>query len=217
MAIFLVANEKGGTGKTTVASNLAIMRAQHGRDVLLIDADPQGSSTEFIKVREDEQVSPTVSCVAVTGRSVATETRKLMPRYQDIIIDAGGRDSVGMRSALTIADVLVIPFLASQFDLWAVENMDTIVGDALGINPDLKAYLVINKHDTNPRIAMGNEVSGIASELQNLTILNTKIGYRIAYRRSSAEGRAVNELDKRDPKAIGEMEALYKEVTSWQQ
>lgn len=212
--VVLVANEKGGTGKTTVATNIAIMRAQQGRDVLLVDADPQGSSSEFIRVREDEQVKPSITCVAITGRGVSSEVRKLIPRYQDIIIDAGGRDSAGLRSALIVADALIVPFLAGQYDVWGVENMDTIVGEALGLNPDMKPLLVLNKQDTNPRISLATEAEALAKEMQNLQILNTKLCYRVAYRRSAAEGRAVNELDKLDPKAVSELDALYKEVFS---
>lgn len=212
MAVILVANEKGGTGKTTLATNMAIMRAQHGRDVLLVDADPQGSSSEFIRVREDEQVKPSLTCVSITGRGVSSEVRKLIPRYQDIIIDAGGRDSAGLRSALIVADILIVPFLAGQYDVWGVENMDQIVGEALGLNPEMKPYLVLNKQDTNPRISLASEAEALAKEMENLNILNTKLGYRVAYRRSAAEGRAVNELDKRDPKAVAELDSLYKEV-----
>ena len=211
MAVILVANEKGGTGKTTLATNMAIMRAQHGRDVLLVDADPQGSSSEFIRVREDEQVKPSLTCVSITGRGVSSEVRKLIPRYQDIIIDAGGRDSAGLRSALIVADILIVPFLAGQYDVWGVENMDQIVGEALGLNPEMKPYLVLNKQDTNPRISLASEAEALAKEMENLNILNTKLGYRVAYRRSAAEGRAVNELDKRDPKAVAELDSLYKE------
>jgi len=214
MAVILVANEKGGTGKTTLATNMAIMRAQHGSDVLLVDADPQGSSSEFIRVREDEQVQPSITCVSITGRGVSSEVRKLIPRYKDIIIDAGGRDSAGLRSALIVADVLIVPFLAGQYDVWGVENMDQIVGEALGLNPEMKPYLVLNKQDTNPRISIATEAEALAKEMENLKILDTKLGYRVAYRRSAAEGRAVNELDKRDPKAVAELDSLYKEVFS---
>lgn len=210
--VVVVANEKGGTGKTTIATNLAILRAQQGADVLLVDADPQGSASEFVRVREDEQVCPTITSVAVSGRGVSSEVRKLIPKYQDIVIDAGGRDSAGLRSALVVADVLIVPFLAGQYDVWAVEAMDMVVGEALGLNSEMKPFLLMNKQDTNPRIVLGNEAAEIANGLQNLKLLEIRIGYRVAYRRSAAEGRAVNELDKKDAKAISEMDILYQEV-----
>lgn len=210
--VIVVANEKGGTGKTTIATNLAILRALQNKDVLLVDADPQGSASEFVRVREDENVSPAISCVSITGRGVSSEVRKLVSKYDDIIIDAGGRDSSGLRSALIVADVLIVPFLAGQYDVWAIEAMDIVVGEAMGLNPDMKPLLLLNKQDTNPRILLANEAADIANDLKNLKLLDIRLGYRVAYRRSAAEGRALCELDKKDPKAIAEMESLFKEV-----
>jgi len=71
--VVVVGSEKGGTGKTTIATNLAIYRAHARRDVLLVDADPQGSAIEFSRVRESEGHTPTLTCVMITGRSVASE------------------------------------------------------------------------------------------------------------------------------------------------
>ncbi|GAM10419.1 chromosome-partitioning ATPase Soj [Geobacter sp. OR-1] len=210
--VIVVANEKGGTGKTTIATNLAIMRAQEGNDVILIDADPQGSASEFVKVREDEGVTPTITCVSITGRAVASEVRKLIPKCTDIVIDAGGRDSAGLRSSLVVADILIVPFLAGQYDIWGVENMNELLEDALAVNPDMKTYSVLNKMDTNPRIGLSTDATDVVTEMKNLQLMNVKIGYRVAYRRSAAEGRAVNELDKKDSKAIAEILALYKEA-----
>lgn len=210
--IVAVCNEKGGVGKSTISANLAIYRAQHGYEVLLVDADPQASVSEFVKVREDENISPSITCVAITGKAVASEIRKLAPKYDTIIIDAGGRDSAGLRSSLIVADILVVPFLAGQFDLWGVENMSSLVEDALILNPGLKAYAILNKTDTNPKIGMSGDALANVGELLNLKLLDVTMGYRVAYRRSTAEGRALNELDKKDPKAIQEIERLYQEV-----
>lgn len=210
--VIVVANEKGGVGKTTLAANLAVMRAQHGNDVLVIDADPQGSFSEFCRVREEEGHTPALTCAAVLGKSVASETRKFVPRFDDIVIDCGGRDTAAFRSALLVADVLLVPSLPGQFDAWSLENVDTVVGEARALNEGIRSFLVMNKVDSNPRISLSDEVLEYAADLENLTPLAVKVGYRVAYRRSAAEGQAVNELAKRDPKAISEMENLYQEV-----
>lgn len=210
--IVVVANEKGGTGKTTLASNLALFRAQAGRDVLLVDADPQGSAAEFTKIRDDEGISPAITCVSITGRAVSSEIRKLSPRYQDIVVDVGGRDSAGLRAGLVVANVLVIPFLAGQYDIWGVEAMDELLENALAVNPDMRVVAVLNKRDSNPRVSLVQEATECFSDMKNIVLSPVQIGYRVIYRRSAAEGKAINELDRRDQKAEVEMAALYEEV-----
>ena len=98
--IILIGGEKGGTGKTTIATNLAAMRALAGRDVLLIDTDPQGSANYWVQSRDEEKITPRVACIQKFGKGLPAEVKDLAHRYQDIIIDAGGRDSVELRSAL---------------------------------------------------------------------------------------------------------------------
>jgi len=210
--IIVVGNEKGGVGKTTLAANLAILRAQQGRDVLVVDADPQGSITEFFRVREEEGYTPALSCVSVTGKSVSSEVRKLVPRFDDIVVDVGGRDTAAFRSALLVAEALLVPSLPGQFDAWSLETLNTVIAEARALNEKLRPLLVLNKVDSNPRIGLTDETAEFVADLENLPLLPVKIGYRVAYRRSAAEGQAVNELSKKDPKAIDEIKNLYREV-----
>jgi len=143
---------------------------------------------------------------------VASEIKKLIPRYGDIIIDAGGRDAAGLRAALVVADKLIVPFLAGQYDIWGVEAMNDLVGEAMAINDKLQGLLVLNKMDSNHNIRLAGEALEAVGSFENLALLDTKVGYRVAHRRSAAEGKAVTELSKQDNKAIAEMELLYAEV-----
>ncbi|MDC0344922.1 AAA family ATPase [Alphaproteobacteria bacterium] len=211
--IIVVASEKGGTGKTTIAANLAVVRAQNASDVLLVDADPQKSSTDFAAVRDEEGHSPDITCSAITGRSIGSELRKLIPKFDDIIVDVGGRDSSTLRSSLLVANVLVSPFLPSQLDSWGAERMDVLAGEVKELNQELKAIAFLNKFDTNPRVALTNDAEQFAQNFKNLELSDTKIGYRVAFRRSIAEGLSVTEIKtKKDIKAIAEINKLYKEV-----
>lgn len=210
--IVTVASEKGGTGKTTIATNLAVIRAHGKKEVLLIDADSQGSSRDFSAVRETMGHVPKITAASLYGSGVATEVKKMATKFEDIIIDVGGRDSSTMRSALLVADVLVTPFLPSQFDAWSIERMDSVVGEALLLNTKLRNVTFLNKVDTNPKIGLAEEASSFTTSLKHLWFSGIKIGYRVAYRRSVAEGQAVTELERKDTKAVAEIMELYKEV-----
>lgn len=210
--ILVVGSEKGGTGKTTIATNLAVLLAQESGGVLLVDSDPQGSAMEFNNVRDEEGHTPSMTCVKVTGKSVASEIRKLSPKFDHVVIDVGGRDSAALRSAMVIADVLVVPFLPSQYDAWSIEHMDSLIEDAQGFNPDLTPLLVMNKVDTNPQIKLADEASEFVKDLKNLKLVDLRLANRVAFRRSAAEGQTVNELAKRDPKAAGELQGVFDEV-----
>jgi chromosome partitioning protein len=210
--IVVVGSEKGGTGKTTIATNLAIIRAQKGSDVLLLDSDPQGSSIDFARVRDAEGHQPEISCSSITGRILASELRKLRDKYDDIIVDVGGRDSISMRSVLLEADIMVVPFLPSQFDVWSMERLDIVIGEAKALNERLKTFAFLNKVDSNPKISLADEASTLSTELTNLELSDIRIGYRVSFRRSVAEGQAVTEVSKKDEKAITEIMKLYNEV-----
>src|SRR5512143_948356 len=116
--ITLIGGEKGGTGKTTLAVNLAALRTLQGRDVLLIDTDIQASASYWTQSRDEAEVQPRVACIQKFGKGLQTEVQDLARRYQDIIIDAGGRDSVELRIGLVVAKRAFIPIQSSQFDIW---------------------------------------------------------------------------------------------------
>src|SRR5687767_1022618 len=106
--IVLVGGEKGGTGKSTLASNLAVWLARAGRDVLLLDADRQGTSAAWAAERSQRPELASVHCVQRYG-NLFPAVRDLRTRYQEIVIDAGGRDSEELRSAMAVADTLYAP------------------------------------------------------------------------------------------------------------
>src|SRR3954453_1434629 len=95
--IITVGGIKGGTGKTTVATNLAVMRQKAGRDTLLIDADEQQSASIFA-VQRQQIGHGTLPCVQLLGANLAVQIRDLAGRYEDVIIDPGGRDSASQRA-----------------------------------------------------------------------------------------------------------------------
>lgn len=210
--IILIGGEKGGTGKTTIATNLAAMRALAGRDVLLIDTDPQGSANYWVQSRDDEGSSSRVACIQKFGKGLPKEVQDLAHRYQDIIIDAGGRDSVELRSALVVVEKVFIPIQPSQFDIWTLNQMEELVETAKAFNPEVEAKVIISRSSTNPSVHESDDTAKLIKDFDNLDLADTTIRDRIAYRKAAKDGLAVIELKPKDPKAVSEMENLYKEI-----
>jgi chromosome partitioning protein len=210
--IILIGGEKGGTGKTTLATNLAAMRALAGHDVLLIDSDPQGSANYWAQNRDELAIKPRVACVQKFGKGLAIEVKDLALRYQDIILDAGGRDSVELRSALIVVDKVYLPIQPSQFDVWTLNAMNALVETAKGFNPTLQAKVIISRASTNPSVQESEETRKLLADFSNLEPLELIIRDRIAYRKAAKEGLAVTELKPKEAKASEEMTALYNEI-----
>lgn len=213
MSVVLFGGEKGGTGKTTLATNMAAMLTLAGRDVLLLDTDRQGTASFWATVREEAGVEPKVACVQKFGKGLATQVRDLAGRYDEIVIDAGGRDSMELRYALGVSDRAYIPVQPFQFDIWTLQQMDELVEMASGINDELKAFIVLNRVSSNPAVMEDEETREFfgEEEFQHLTLVDTMLRDRIAFRKSARDGLSVVEW-KQDKKAVEEMTRLFEEV-----
>ena len=208
MAIYTVGGIKGGSGKTTVATNLTVLLAMDGRDVLLVDADDQETATDFTVWRNknvDGQAGYTA--IQLSGDGVRTEIRRLAPKYDDIVIDTGGRDTTSQRAAMTVSDVYLVPFVPRSFDVWTLERVVRLIEEMRPANPTLRAFAFLNRAD-----ASGNDNAGAADYLKDagcITYIDTPLGGRKAFSNAAAEGRAVTELKRKDTKAESEIRALY--------
>lgn len=211
--IVLIGGEKGGTGKTTVATNLAAMRARAGVDVLLVDTDSQGSAKFWVDTRERSGTKPFLPCQQQFGAGLASQVRDAARRYTDVIIDAGGRDSAELRGAMVVADLAVIPVQASQFDLWTLERMNELVTQAKIYNAGLQAKILISRAPTNPGVADARMAAELVSEFPAFELCSVAIKDRIIFRRAAMEGRCVVEMaDPESDKSAWEITRLYKEV-----
>lgn len=212
--ITLIGSEKGGTGKTTISVNLAVMLSRNNEDILLIDTDKQQSSTFFFQVRDDSIIIPRVTCIQKFGKNLPKDVLDLSERYAHIIIDAGGRDSAELRYSLGVADQIIIPFRPTQLDIWTLEQMDKLILQARALNPDLLAYVLINMASTNPSSTDVADAISVVSDYNQLSSLKTYIKERVVFQRSIREGRSVVEYSPSDNKAIEEIISLYKEIFS---
>ena len=210
--IVLIGGEKGGTGKTTIATNLATMHVIHKRDVLLVDTDRQGSASAWSDIRDLNNIRPRVPNVQKFGQNLANDIRDLNNRYQDIIIDAGGRDSVELRAAMTVANIMYIPVQASQFDIWTLSIIHDLVIQASGFNTNLLPYIIINRASTNPIVNEVDEAKNVLYDFEHLTLSDLILKDRISYRKAAKRGQAVIELNKSDTKATNEITKLYYKI-----
>lgn len=212
IVIILIGGEKGGPGKTTIATNIAAMRTDEIEDVLLVDTDRQPTSSYWCSMREDKGVKPRVASIQKYDKAVRTEISELKKKFSDIIIDAGGRDSPELRGALLVCDKAIFPLRPSQFDLWTLGRLNTLVEIALEINENLKAYVVINQSSPNPAVREAEEMKEFLSEFENINLMKSVICERIVFRRAALNGMAVTEYKPEDIKASEEMNALYREI-----
>jgi len=210
--IIVIGGEKGGSGKTTLATNIAVMRARRGGKVLLVDTDRQSSALDWVKLRRELKRSPELKCVQVFGKGTAAELTNLGKRYGDIVVDVGGRDSVEFRAALTVADKLFVPTQVGQFDVWVLETVDQTVETAIKLNPELQPYVFVNRALSNPRVSEAAEAQQYLSDLKHLKLARTILHERIIYRKAATEGLAVVEFKPLDIRASQELWSFYKEV-----
>jgi chromosome partitioning protein len=207
--ILLLGGEKGGTGKSTIAVNLAVWLSQQGTDVILIDTDRQRTASHFVDRRNALDGIPAVHCAEKHG-NVFDTVRDLAKRYEQVIVDAGGRDSEELRTALVVSHIVYCPLKASQPDLETSVHMNELVKLARGMNANLQAKLIISMGPTNPVIHEAQEAQELLTELPEFALSDVVIRDRKVYRDAMAEGRGVIELN--NDKATAEIEALAKEI-----
>jgi chromosome partitioning protein len=207
--VFLVGGEKGGTGKSTIATNLGVMSELMGHDVILLDSDKQESSAKFISHRNDRGLKPTPPCVQIRGKFLNAEIENLAARYEIVIIDAGGKDSVELRAAMASPSVkgMISPLQPSEFDLETLATMDELVYLSLAYNPNLKAYILFNQCPTHAKITTTKEAIELIESFDNLDICNTSLGHRVAFQYASSNSQAVVEFENQKIKDMPEYQA----------
>lgn len=209
--IITVGNTKGGVGKTTLALNLAIARAIAGRDVWLIDGDRQGTAQMAISIRADAGCSPGIACATYSdGPTLRSQVQQQVSKFDDIIIDAGGRDSTALRAALVLSDVLLVPFNPRSFDVWALNDIAALVDDVRSVRDGLRAVAILNCADPGESSTDNAEAAAAVADVPQFEYLDTPIRRRKSFANAAGQGLSVLELKPVDKKATEELKALVK-------
>ena len=206
--ILAVGNVKGGVGKTTIAINLAIIWALQNRDVLLVDGDDQATAMAFTELRARARGEPGYTAVALYGAAIRTQVRQLASKYDHIIIDVGGRDSVSLRASLTVAHLVLIPVQPRSFDLWGVDQTTELITEARELNESLRAVAVLNAAD--PQGHDNEDAASLLRDNDALELAPAILIRRKAFPNAAAGGLSVIEYS--DSKARAEFEGLATEL-----
>ena len=207
MPILAVVNQKGGTGKTTVATNLATLFAGQQGEVLLVDADPQQSALEWQSDRPAHL--PQVSVIGLPAPNLHREIPRLQTKYQIILIDGGGRVTATARATVAVADFLLVPTLASLPDARSTQRFfQEVVEEVAAIKGRVSGAMLFTMVKTGTVF----NVSG-QGQIKDLgyPVLETTLSHRITYQEAFAQGMGVGEYDPRS-KAAEEMQALFREL-----
>lgn len=208
MSVISILNQKGGSGKTTIAINLARAYQLMGYSVLLVDSDKQGSSRDW-QSADDNNPMPLLVLDQV---SIDRDIKKVIGQYDYIIIDGSPQATEIAVATIRASDFVLIPMQPSPFDIWASSNLIELVEHGISNNPKLKAGIVLTRLVKNTKI--GNEISQIIHDFE-LPVLDSTIGQRTCYPYSASLGKTIFDTERVSSEPVIEINALANEINSF--
>lgn len=204
--IISLLNLKGGSGKSTVAINLAVGFALEGKKTLLVDTDVQGTSLTWSGERASEM--PLVKVFSMPNhKALRNQIESDVDNYDVILIDGAPQIDLISAVSISLSDIVIIPVTPSPNDLWSTETIVERVKSAHEVNKNIKSYFLINRD--SPRTLISKDIEA-ALKMMGVPLLKTKINHRVAYPDATNNGLSV--LEWSDPKAKQEIMDLLKEI-----
>ncbi len=188
--ITVIANLKGGSGKSTVAFNLGVWLLKKGHPVAAYDLDPQLTLSDIATVRREEGYSPPLQ-VYLAQEALADHLRY---HPGEVIVDVGVANMPRMKEAISVAHRVIIPVPPSQPDVWATQRFMAMIKDAASKDNHPEILAFINRADTHHAVRESDEAEEALGMLPGVTVLPHRLYQRTIYRRSLSEGMAVFEI-----------------------
>jgi chromosome partitioning protein len=222
--IIVIGGVKGGTGKSTIATNLAVFAAKAGKQVCLIDADPQKTVTNWVGLRPSEGLGYTFMLMELTSpkfpdgrpdpRGIAPRLLAFAKDYELLIVDCGGRDSSELRSAMLVADLVISPFAPSSYDITTLPQLLELIAKAEIVRGrELPVLAVTSLAHTNPLTKGVGLLRGTFADISEyLSLSDTVVHNREANRSLANDGLCIADKKEADYKAYSEMRRLYDEI-----
>jgi chromosome partitioning protein len=204
MQVIAVLNQKGGSGKTTIATHLARALQLDGADVLLVDSDPQGSARDWAAVREDQPLT-----VVGIDRPTIDRDLKNVASKDYVVIDGAPQAADLAVSAIKAASFILIPVQPSPYDIWATSDLVDLVKQRIELTDGkLKAAFVVSRAIKGTRI--GAEVTDALTGY-GLPVLEARITQRVSYPGTAAAGTTILDAEP-DGDGAAEVRALLAEI-----
>lgn len=200
--VITIAQQKGGSGKTTLAVNLAAEFLRRDMTVALLDTDPQGSLGRWFMTRRERLGEAGLEFSTSSAWGVSYECEKLKKSVDVVIVDTPPKVDADLRPALREADLVLIPVAASHVDLWATDGVLD-----LAARERKSAWIVLNRTRAGTRL--GDEVAAAAAEL-TAGVAASQLAARVVYAETLGQGLGAVEAGHRAARA--EVAALADEV-----
>lgn len=209
-----IANEKGGSGKSTLCLNLAVQLLKDNKEVVVLDTDSQKSMETFIEIRSNNEYK-TFSLFNRSG-GFSDTLKQMVSKYENILIDTKGEYSKETQKAMLLSDIVLVPTTPSQLDTEVLANMLERIEQLQELNENLRALIIINRMPTIPTLKERKALIDFIKEnnpSDKITLLESSLSERIVYKRSVSEGLGVIEYS--DKKAINEWSHFYNELKGY--
>ncbi|VAW63586.1 hypothetical protein MNBD_GAMMA11-1503 [hydrothermal vent metagenome] len=184
--ITVIANLKGGSGKSTFVFNLALWLKEQGEEIISFDLDPQGTLSDVVELRENEEHG---------AIDVLTDVDQLLSCSADhVLVDVGASDMQAMKQAVKAAGRIIIPVPPGQPDLWATQRFLNIVKNCDIDKNKTQLLVFVNRADTHVMVRESDETEKALRSLKNITVLPHRLCQRTVFRRTLSEGMSINEM-----------------------